>query len=124
MKGTVAVLIADGTPDSDGEVIRKDGIEVPDTEVMVTLEFNHTDFSSLVGKAKLYWKGPVLFADMELVDSRMKENGTKVLYPAFDGVCIERKGHVVFKSAIRGVGLCIGRNSDLRIGTLYDQGVR
>lgn len=123
MRGSVAVLVCDGVPDSTGDIFRKDGVEVPEGAVPVTLEFGRT-FGDLLGTAKLHWRENVLFADLELLDPRMKENGAKVLYPCFDGVCIERKGSLVYKSIVRGVGLSVGKNADERIGTLFNQGVR
>jgi hypothetical protein len=123
VKGSVAILVCDGTPDSDGEVVRKDGVEVPDGEVPVTLEFG-TDLGSVVGKAKLHWREDVLFADLELLATRMSENGLKVLYPRFAGILVERRDHVLYKCILRHVSLSVGHNADLRIGTLFNQGVR
>lgn len=123
MKGSVAVLVCDGVLDSSGETVRKDGVEVPDGNVPVALEFGRS-FADLVGSAKLRWVGNVLFADLELLDTRMKENAAKILYPCFDGACFEKKGSVIHKSAVRAVGLSVGKNADERIGTLWNQGVR
>jgi hypothetical protein len=119
----VAVLVCDGVPDCEGEVFRKDGVEVPEHDVPVTLEFG-TGIESIVGKAKLRWVDNILFADVELLPARMKENGPKVLYPAIAGLCIEKRDKLIYKSAIRGIGLSVGKNADGRIGTLHAQGVR
>jgi hypothetical protein len=123
VKGAVAILVCDGKPDSSGEVFRKDGVQLPDTEVPVVLEFQN-DLAAHIGKAKLYWRENVLFADLDLLDTRMKENASKILYPAVDGVVHERRGDVLYKTEVKRVGLSIGCNADSRIGTLHSQGVR
>jgi len=123
VKGSVAIIVCDGVPNSSGDIFRKDGVEVPDSEVPVVLEFGW-DLDSIVGKAKLHWREDVLFADLELLPARMKENGPKVLYPCFDGLLVDKRGNVIYKSLLRKVSLSVDQNSDKRIGTLWNQGVR
>jgi hypothetical protein len=97
---------------------------VPDYEVPVVLEGNLNDLTCYLGKAKLHWREDVLFADLELLATPLKENGLKILYPSVLGFIDERRSSVIYKSVIRGINLTVGHNADERIGTLFNQGVR
>jgi hypothetical protein len=126
VRGTVAVLVCDGVPDSSGDVFRKEGVEVPDGEVEVSMYMDPSPqpLTLPLGRAKLHWREDVLFADLELLPAPLKENGLRILYPSIEGVIVARKEHLIDKCSIRRINLHVGRNSDHRIGTLFDQGVR
>ncbi len=124
MKGTVQVLICDGTPDSQGNIYRAEGLELLSGEVPVILEFREGDLASYVGKAKLRLDASVLYADLLLLDVKLPDPALAVLYPAPAMMVTEKKGQVVTKAVIRYMGLSIGAHADPRIDTLHKQGVK
>jgi hypothetical protein len=118
VKGSVAILICDGQPDSQGCSYKPEGVTLPKGEVPVTLEFDRTSFAAYVGKAKLRMDGGIIYADLNLLDVRLPEPAPQVLYPAAGGASSTAK------FIITDVGLSVHRNVDHRIGTLAQQGIK
>lgn len=124
MNGKVVILIVDGVPDSAGDTFRLEGIQLPEKEVPVILEFRRSDFSAYVGTAKLSISNGMVIADMKLLPRLAENSALHKLYPSIGGQVIERKDRVIHTCAISEVGVSITQNSDHRIQTLGEQGVK
>jgi hypothetical protein len=122
MKCRLAVLVADGQPDSVGECFLGEGVTLPETDVPVYLEFQRT-LGGLIGRAKLSKEGHVVFAEMDLVDMKLPPHAPRILYPAVGGKVFEREEKVIKKCKVTDIGLSITPNADRRIQTMVLQGV-
>jgi len=123
MKLRVLLLICDSKPDSGGNIHPPGSATLPKDPVPVTLEFRR-DLMSMVGRATLAQTpdGGMVYADLELLDTRISPEMMKILYPAAGGRSLEVVDEKVFKKIeLTDVGLSITKNSDERILTLAGQ---
>jgi hypothetical protein len=113
MKKLIAVvLIADGTPDNENEVISLEGIKIPEEPVSVRQDY---DVTRPVGRAKLHLEGVNLVADVELLD-RIEGEYTFAIGGSVKKKTKREDGVVVLNEIqIDTLGLCEKRNSDDRI---------
>ena len=122
MKGRIKLLIADGQPGEKSPGIKAEGIEIPDHEVPIFLETDE-DLSGLVGKAKLSLEKNVLYATVDILDTRIPKE-TPPLYPCAVLVVTERGGNVVTRCVVKHIALSISKNVDSRIKPLTEQGTK
>lgn len=124
MKGTVKVLICDGTPNANGATFRAEGIELPEGEVPAILEFREGDLPSYVGRAKLRMETGVLLADLVLLPRMADNSALYTLYPIPTFTVYERKDNIIHTARLGYLALSITQHSDHRILTLGHQGFK
>lgn len=119
----VLVLIADGEPDSSGDILKIENLDLSNLEnrnmtVPVNLNFSHKP-EDCIGFAKLSVEGNNVYADIEFLDTE-KANLKKSLpmYPAIGGYCTGRdvNNHkMVTGFSISSIAFNHNENSDKRI---------
>lgn len=117
--GEALVLICDGTPDTAGDVIAIDGVELPDRPVTVTRNF---DPSQPVGFAKLRKEGDKIFADFSIMDAQSVDGWTPAIGGATD-LPLPPATHgyrIIEKIRLTSIGLSEKGNTDPRIQPLKD----
>jgi len=107
----IIVMIADGKPDSQNDIIYIRDVKIPKNKVPVTLNF---DATKLLGEAELRIEGNQVVADLELT-----EDGFDKLIPCIQGT-VDRVGNK--GCSISGIGLA-EKNADFRINKLGASGV-
>lgn len=124
MKGTVQVLICDGTPDSSGNTFRAEGISLPTEDVPVILEFQEGYLPAYVGRAKMRMDSGVVYADLSLLQRIGENSALHTLYPIPVMAVTDRRDKVMHTASVRYLGFSISRNADHRINTVGQQGVK
>lgn len=114
----VTILIADGTPDLQGDVIDVNGIELP-KEVPLTHGFYSTP-ETFLGKAYLRKEGDRIVADLEFVTDRIPAELRKHCYPAIAGYIVERDGAIIKRCRINQLSISVEANVDPRISKLTE----
>jgi hypothetical protein len=118
----VLVLIADGTPDGDNEVIDASTLLVPTEKVSV-----RRNYKELIGTAELRREGNRVFADIELSASvtgtftpaigGMVKQKAQTLYDVIKATVAPAPSRL-FGCSIDGLGFCESSNSDPRISSI------
>lgn len=114
---SVVVVIADGTPDSQGDILDLDGVELPEV-VPVVGDFS-TDPAKVWGHARLRRQGDRVLAEVDL-NHRVHPEMAKLLYPAVGGKIKVRQGPRVTSWSVDSVGLSVTPNADPRIPRLSE----
>lgn len=113
----VVVLNADQTPDSVGEIVNIDGIEIPRNPVFLLHEFQK-DPGSIFGTALLRKEGNTVLANMEFFPNVIGPELLEICYPAIGGAVLERNDNEIAKCIIKEIGLSTNPNADSRIPKL------
>lgn len=120
-KVTVRVLIADGTPDSQGDRMTPDSVEF-ERFIPVTKEF----LNGKIGQAKLFWEGHMLCADITLFGELLKTVNLEPMLiqfmtPAVGGSKKTVVNGEIIDCVINQIALCASKNADNRIKTVGEQ---
>ena len=113
----VVIAIADGTPDSEGEMFDVADIELPGEPVSIRIDF---DIARHVGFAYLRKDGNRILATLDVMDINYADK-VKGLTPALSGSYTFKKkcgDGTKCGCKIVCVGLCTSGNADKRIPTL------
>lgn len=117
MKTIVTVLIADGQPDSQGDIILKSGVTFGDM-VSVRRDFKNDKLPS--GSARLFWEGDILKAEIDLQDVDLDAVKAQMT-PAIGGRILEREGSTITQSVIDTIAVQPSANADPRVKKIGDQ---
>lgn len=107
----VVVLIADGKPDSQGDICLIDNVEIPAEDITVRVNF---DPLRPVGKASLRKDGNRVLANIEIFPPYDRPVATLAV-PSVGGAYSFRDAGGNCGLKVREVGLCDGPNTDDRI---------
>lgn len=124
MKFTVKVLNLDGRPDSVGDVIEPDGVELKPEPVPVEWGFDDAPRNRM-GAARLERRADGVYAEVELnKDWAQDIAGVRLMYPAVGGVTLERGGRDplhIKRCLVTRIGLSSSKNADPRIPSVGEQ---
>lgn len=109
------ILVATGYPDSEGEVINLQGMQI-DNPIKVIADF---DFHHVLGLAQVWVKGEFyLMADIQLKPGIQLIADT---YPSIGFQALKRNGNCVEESKLIYIGICKGKNMDERVKSVGEQ---
>lgn len=124
MKFMVKVLNLDAVPDSVGDIIEPDGVELTPGPVPVEWGFDDAP-RNLMGDARLERRADGVYAEIELNPNWAQDAaGVRLMYPAVGGVTLERAGEGALhikRCLVTRIGLSSSKNADLRIPSVGDQ---